>query len=86
MRLLLRSDTGEISLTKDFVGDDPIPLYAILSHTWEEGHEVTFRDLMDGTGLSKTGYDKILLCGQQAEYDGLRHLGRHLLYSGCNYH
>jgi hypothetical protein len=73
MRLLLRSDTGEISLTKDFVGDDSIPPYAILSHTWKEGHEVTFQDFMDGTGPSNTGYEKILFCGQQAERDGLRH-------------
>ncbi|KAF2811645.1 HET-domain-containing protein [Mytilinidion resinicola] len=71
MRLLLRNDAGEISLTKYFVGDDPIPPYAILSHTWKEGHEVTFRDLMDGTGLDKAGYDKIQFCGRQAERDGL---------------
>jgi hypothetical protein len=71
MRLLLRSDTGDISLTKDFVGDDPIPPYAILSHTWKEGQEVTFRDLTDGTGLDRAGYNKIRFCGQQAERDGL---------------
>jgi hypothetical protein len=73
MRLLHRSDTGEYSLTKDLVGDDTIPPYAILSHTWREGEEVTFKDLMDGTGQSKTGYDKIRFCGQQAEYDGLQY-------------
>jgi hypothetical protein len=73
MRLLLRSDTGETSFTKDFIGDDPIPPYAILSHTWKEGQEVTFRDLMDGTGQSKTGYNKIRFCRQQAERDGLRY-------------
>jgi hypothetical protein len=28
------------------VGDDKIPPYAILSHTWDEGQEVTFDDLM----------------------------------------
>jgi len=64
MRLLLRSNTGEFSLTEDLVGDDTIPPYAILSHTWKEGEEVTFKDLMDGTGKSKTGYDKIRFCGQ----------------------
>ncbi|KAF2811373.1 HET-D [Mytilinidion resinicola] len=70
MRLLELSDTGEITLTKD---DDPIPPYAILSHTWEEGQEVTFRDLIDGTGLDKVGYNKIQFCGQQAKRDGLRY-------------
>ncbi|KAF2185523.1 hypothetical protein K469DRAFT_632049 [Zopfia rhizophila CBS 207.26] len=73
MRLLQRRDTGESSLTKDFVRDEVIPLYAILSHTWEDSQEVTFRDLMDGTGKSKTGYDKIRFCRQQAERDGLQY-------------
>jgi hypothetical protein len=50
MRLLFRNANGEYGLTKDFDGDDPIPPYAILSHTWDEGQEVTFKDLMDGTG------------------------------------
>jgi hypothetical protein len=73
MRLLQHSNTGEFSLTNNLVGDDKIPPYAILSHTWKDGQEVTFRDLMDGTGKSKTGYDKIRFCGQQAECDGLRY-------------
>jgi hypothetical protein len=73
MRLLLRSNTGEFSLTGDLVGDDTIPPYAILSHTWEDGQEVIFKDLVNGTGQSKTGYDKVRFCGQQAERDGLRY-------------
>jgi hypothetical protein len=75
MRLLQRSHTGEFSLTEDLVDDDTIPPYAILSHTWEEGQEVTFQDITDGTGQSrtKTGYNKIEFCGQQAERDGLRY-------------
>ncbi|ORY15390.1 NACHT domain-domain-containing protein [Clohesyomyces aquaticus] len=70
MRLLRRSDTGEFGLTQ--FRDEAIPPYAILSHTWTEGHEVTFRDLEDRTG-PKAGYDKIYFCGQQAERDGLRY-------------
>ncbi|KAF2183663.1 hypothetical protein K469DRAFT_667871 [Zopfia rhizophila CBS 207.26] len=73
MRLLECNSAREFSLTKDMVGDDEIPPYAILSHTWKEGQEITFKDLMDGTGQSKTGYDKIRFCGQQAERDGLRY-------------
>ncbi|KAF1958486.1 HET-domain-containing protein [Byssothecium circinans] len=74
MRLLLRSSTGEFSLTKEFVGDDNIPPYAILSHTWSEGEgEVTFKDLIEGTGKDKAGYKKIQFCGQQAECDGLQY-------------
>jgi len=71
MRLLERNDRGELSLTKDF-GENDIPQYAILSHTWgADTEEVTFRDLVDGTGEKKVGYDKIRLCGEQARRDGL---------------
>jgi len=74
MRLLLRSETGEISLTKDLVGDDPIPPYAILSHTWgPDNEEVTFEDMINGTGEDKPGYEKIRFCGEQARQDGLQY-------------
>ncbi len=74
MRLLQRSNTGEFSLTKDFVGDDTIPPYAILSHTWgADTEEVTFEDLTDGTGKDKPGYEKIRFCGEQARRDGLQY-------------
>lgn len=73
MRLLQCRDTGEFGLTKDFLDDEAIPPYAILSHTWEDGQEVTFKDLTDGVGKSKSGYDKIQFCGQQAEHDGLQY-------------
>jgi hypothetical protein len=69
MRLLQRNSAGQLSLTKDLIGDD-IPKYAILSHTWG-AEEVTFRDLIDGTGESKAGYDKIRFCAQQAAKDSL---------------
>ena len=73
MRLLQRSNTGDFGLTIGLEGDDKIPPYAILSHTWNEGQEVTFQDLIDGTGKSKAGYDKIQFCGQQAEHDSLQY-------------
>ena len=69
MRLLEHNDDGEFSLTKDFGNN--IPRYAILSHTWgSDTEEVSFRDLMDGTGKSKAGYEKIRFCGEQARRDG----------------
>jgi hypothetical protein len=72
MRLLERNSDSEFSLTQD-LGDD-IPRYAILSHTWgADIEEVTFRDLMDGTGNSKAGYNKIRFCGEQARRDGLQY-------------
>jgi hypothetical protein len=74
MRLLLRSNSGEFSLTKRLVGEDIIPPYAILSHTWgTDTEEVTFTDLTNGTGQEKPGYKKIRFCGDQAKKDGLQY-------------
>jgi hypothetical protein len=73
MRLLERNDSGELILTKD-LGDDDTPRYAILSHTWgADTEEVTFKDMMDGTGKSKAGYNKIRFCGEQASAHGLQY-------------
>jgi hypothetical protein len=72
MRLLKLNDDGDLSLV-EFVGDE-IPEYAILSHTWgANDEEVTFEDLMKGTGNDKPGYDKIRLCAKQADLDGLKY-------------
>jgi hypothetical protein len=74
MRLLERSEDGKINLTADLTGDDTIPPYAILSHRWgKENEEVTFEDMEKGTGKKKTGYKKLLFCGEQAWKDGLQH-------------
>ena len=73
MRLLKRDNAGEFNLTEDIVDDNEIPPYAILSHTWKEGEEVTFQELIDGTGKGKPGYEKIRFCGEQANYDGLQY-------------
>ncbi|KAH7403103.1 heterokaryon incompatibility protein-domain-containing protein [Cadophora sp. MPI-SDFR-AT-0126] len=73
MRLLKCNSVGELSLTQN-LDDNALPPYAILSHTWgEPTEEVTFRDLMDGTGKGKAGYDKIRFCGGQAKLDGLHY-------------
>lgn len=73
MRLLKRSDNDDFILT-EFSGNG-IPSYAILSHTWRaDGGEVTFKDLDEGTGKSKAGYDKIRFCAQQAGRHGLQYL------------
>jgi hypothetical protein len=76
MRLLYIKSDGKLRWTKDLIGDK-IPPYAILSHTWKEGQEVTFTDLKDLDNAvdvdtqSKEGYQKIRFCAQQAERDGL---------------
>jgi hypothetical protein len=70
MRLLQLKDGGEFSLT-EYVGDN-IPQYAILSHNWGADYEeVTFKDLAEGKGKSKAGYNKIRFCGEQAAKDEL---------------
>jgi hypothetical protein len=72
MRLLERNNSGECILTKDFIND--IPRYAILSHTWgADTEEVTYRDIIDGSGRNKAGYDKIRFCGEQARRDGIHY-------------
>jgi hypothetical protein len=72
MRLLTRSETGEFTFTKELTGDNQIPPYAILSHTWgPDNEEVTFEDITNSTGEGKLGYEKIRFCGEQARQDGL---------------
>lgn len=45
--------------------------YAILSHTWTPGQEVTYQELVSGDGKGKSGFKKITFCGKQAMNDGL---------------
>jgi hypothetical protein len=72
MRLLLCNEDGDLAFTKNLVGRDEIPSYAILSHTWgEDTDEITFDDVRNGTGKNKPGYRKVQLCGEQARKDGL---------------
>ena len=74
MRLLKHDNIGEFSLTRDVLVSDDISRYAILSHTWgADTEEVSFKDMMDGTGKWKRGYDKIRFCGEQARRDGLQY-------------
>jgi hypothetical protein len=80
MRLLYTSSDGTLKWTKDYVRDEDIPPYAILSHTWHEGQEVTFDDMKQLVNLDdahpgeKEGYTKIRFCAQQARHDGLEYI------------
>lgn len=71
MRLLKRSPKGDIQLIT--VNDDDPPPYAILSHTWTDGQEVTYNELVAGASKDKTGYDKIRFCLDRAAQDGIEH-------------
>jgi hypothetical protein len=68
MRLLHFDSSARLTST-DFSGKK-IPPHAILSHTWG-GDEFLFEDLVNDTGKSKAGYEKILFCGEQAARDHL---------------
>ncbi|KAI9667441.1 MAG: hypothetical protein M1821_000256 [Bathelium mastoideum] len=73
MRFLRLEDHGQINLTKEFRNE--IPCYAILSHTWgADEDEVTFNDLVIGTGRDKAGFAKISFCANQARKDGLQYI------------
>jgi hypothetical protein len=76
MRLLHIISEERFEWTEDLFGEQISP-YAILSHTWNEGQEVTFADLKDlGNAVdvdtqSKEGYQKLRFCAKQAKRDGL---------------
>jgi hypothetical protein len=65
MHLLKLEDNATVSLVA--FAKHSIPRYAILSHTWgREDEEVSYKDVKNGTGSSKAGYQKLLFCGNQA--------------------
>lgn len=72
MRLLRSGSNDEFLL--EYHDPRHIPPYGILSHTWgPDNEEVSFADLVNGTGRDKPGYAKLKLCGKQAATDGLEY-------------
>jgi hypothetical protein len=72
MRLVYRDADGAF-VSENLAENDTIPPYAILSHTWVDGQEISFQDLSGGTGHGKSGYNKLCFCAEQADRDGLRY-------------
>jgi len=66
---LLNTHNWEI---KDFISDDEVPPYAILSHTWDE-EEINFQQ-WEGMVVSdishRKGYNKIKQFGEKAAGNG----------------
>ena len=75
-----------ISLELEEFYDSDIPPYAILSHTWDKGQEVSFQEAIHLANAkesslhavdaaekikAKSGYHKIIQCARQAANDGL---------------
>jgi hypothetical protein len=73
MPLLKYTSHGGLRLTEHFISDESVPPYATLSHTWREGQEVTYDDLVTGNGMDKAGHNKILFCARKAQRDGLNY-------------
>lgn len=72
MRLVQINGDDQFSLI-EYVGHD-VPPYAILSHTWgPDNEEVTYNDLVHGTGGQKVGFHKLRFCQNQATLDGLKY-------------
>jgi hypothetical protein len=75
MRLLTLQGDGGVGMTSQLLEDDISQhCYVILSHTWgEDCDEVTFEDMLGGSGQDKAGYDKIRFCAEQAARDGFQY-------------
>ncbi|KAF4452330.1 Vegetative incompatibility HET-E-1 [Fusarium albosuccineum] len=63
---------GEIRF-EEFYGHNITP-YAILSHTWEDGQEVTFEDCKSSVAKNKKGYSKIQKTCQLAVDEGIDYI------------
>jgi hypothetical protein len=80
IRLLRFNDGGDLELD-DFNEDtSSCPPYAILSHTWENDQEVTYQEVLTGTGKLKAGWNKICAFMGKAAEMGL-HYG--WIYTCC---
>jgi hypothetical protein len=76
MRLLEHQSNGGFRFTHNLLDKDiPQYPYTILSHTWGQAiKEVTFKDIMEGSGQGKAGYKKIKFYGDQAARDGFKYI------------
>jgi hypothetical protein len=68
MRLL---NTGNFEVK--LFGEDQVPPYAILSHTWNE-EEVTLQDMEGTDAANKKGYEKIKGCCSIASANGFEYV------------
>jgi hypothetical protein len=75
MRLLERQSDGGFRFTDNLLDKDiPQYPYTILSHTWgQASEEVTFEDMIEGSGRGKAGYKKIKFYRDQAARDSFKY-------------
>lgn len=68
----MRLINSETLLIQEFLSEDELPEFAILSHTWgRTGEECTLQDMTHPSVSAKPGYQKIKLCCDQALTEGL---------------
>lgn len=75
MRLLCQQEDGSFTLT-EYLKENELPKYAVLSHTWLPGSdEITYDDIVHGAAhyRDKGGYAKLKFCCDQAAKDDLEH-------------
>ncbi|KAF2818138.1 kinesin light chain 1 [Ophiobolus disseminans] len=70
---LLKCRPGDDGFELTTLDDNHALPYAILSHTWTADQEVTYKELLKGTGILKSGYAKLRFCGERAAADGLEY-------------
>ncbi|RBQ78853.1 hypothetical protein FVER14953_13540 [Fusarium verticillioides] len=61
------------SIQLEFLADDNVPDYAILSHTWEQ-EEVLFQDMGSDSAKLKKGYAKLESCCRVARENGFEYI------------
>jgi hypothetical protein len=71
LRLIRTAGDGSLHF-QEFMGAE-VPPYAILSHRWIDGEEVSFEEMRDGTAKQKTGYSKVVAFAQKAFADGFEY-------------
>lgn len=71
MRLAKYTPNSSFGLYETSVNEEEAPSYAILLHTWWDGHEVIFDDLSTVNRKDKADYSKIMFYARQAQRDGL---------------
>ncbi|KAF5356674.1 hypothetical protein D9758_013734 [Tetrapyrgos nigripes] len=84
-RRLINTCTIEL---EEFPSDDSVPAYAILSHCWEEGQEISYEEMVNCRSSiawpfirSKSGYKKIVAACKASTWSQTRlHLDRYLLH------
>lgn len=69
---LLRCVEDDIFTLTSFEGKK-LPPYAVLSHTWIEGQEVTYDDIINGAGKDKSDFAKLRFCSDRAVVDGIQY-------------